>query len=145
MPGNDFEVWGCWVGCQYAWEILASFRRPSHRALSCKINYLPLSHVCLNLKAVKKINCPCFIKMKLRYNVTFAISTESLCMPIDPAVVMATWTTKPLRSCCYGSPWNSWGGGSVDVEGLWEAGLLVLPSHLDPKTPVREKRQIGET
>lgn len=38
----------------------------------------------------KKINCLCFIKMKLSHNVTFAISAESLCMPIDPTVVMAT-------------------------------------------------------
>lgn len=78
------------MGCEYAWEILASLVRRSYRVLSCKINYLPLFYVPLNLSAVKKKTCLCFIKMKLWYNVTFAISTESLCMPIDPAVVIAT-------------------------------------------------------
>lgn len=58
--------------------------------LSCKINYLPLFYVPLNLGAIKKKMCRCFIEMKLWHNVTFAISTESLCIPIDPAVVIAT-------------------------------------------------------
>lgn len=105
-PGKDFikcEVAG-WV-VKHVWAILVSFGQTTLGALSCKINYCASF---INVPAIKKKYCLCFPEMKLCYNVTFPINTESLCMPIDPPVVIATWTTKPLRSCCYGSPWNSW-------------------------------------
>lgn len=63
-------------------------------------------------------------------------------------ILLLSWQREPLNLCAavvMEALGTAGGGGSVDVEGLWEAGLLVLPSHLDPKTPVREKRQIGET
>lgn len=65
-------------------------------------------------------------------------------------ILLLSWQREPLNLCAavvmeaLGTAGEG-GGVSVDVEGLWEAGLLVLPSHLDPKTPVHEKRQIGET
>lgn len=77
--------------------------------------------------------------MKLWYNVTFAISTECLCMPIDPAVVIATWTTKPLRSCCYGSPWNSW--RAVARRGCGKQVFWSSLHTLTPKVLLEEKKE----
>jgi len=34
---------------------------------------------------------------------------------------------------------NSW--GAIAAEGLWETGLLVLPSHLDPKALLARKEE----
>lgn len=69
-------------------------------------------------------------------------------------ILLLSWQREPLNLCAAvvmealgtAGEWGEWGGGgggvSVDVEGLWEAGLLVLPSHLDPKTPVRERGRL---
>uniref|UniRef100_A0AAV2JBB5 Uncharacterized protein n=2 Tax=Knipowitschia caucasica TaxID=637954 RepID=A0AAV2JBB5_KNICA len=55
-------------------------------------------------------------------------------MPIDPVVVMETWTTKPLRSCCYGSPGTAGGlwlrgdcGKRVFCSSLHTLTLELLP------------------
>lgn len=134
-PGKDFvkcELAG-WV-VKHVWAILVSFGQTSLGALSCKINYCASFINVLAIIIIKKY-CLCFPEMKLCYNVTFPINTESLCMPIDPPVVIATWTSKPLRSCCYGSPWNSW---RLYLERF--CGKRLFWSYLDPKSTDHIKR-----
>lgn len=60
-------------------------------------------------------------------------------MPIDPAVVIATWTTKPLRSCCYGSPWNSW--RAVAGRGCGKQVFWSSLHTLTPKLLLEEKKK----
>lgn len=104
------------------------FRAHEPQALSCKINYLPLFLCPPESQCSKKPAC---VLLKRNYGImSLLLLAQSLCMPIDPAVVIATWTTKPLRSCCYGSPWTA--------GGLWlrrDCGKRVFCSFLHTLTP----------